>query len=89
MPISHPFVERLIGTVRREYLDQTLFWCRTDLERKLAKFQRYYNTERVHQAHGGKAPGEIGGAESAPVADLKNFRWISTCDGLVQLPKAA
>jgi hypothetical protein len=25
MPRSHPFVERLIGTVRREYLDRTLF----------------------------------------------------------------
>jgi transposase InsO family protein len=25
-PISHPFVERLIGTIRRECLDQTLFW---------------------------------------------------------------
>src|SRR6476660_6584537 len=23
---AHPFVERLIGTIRREYLDQTLFW---------------------------------------------------------------
>ena len=29
------FVERLIGTVRREYLDRTLFWNRGDLERKL------------------------------------------------------
>jgi hypothetical protein len=26
VPLSHPFVERLIGTVRREYLDRTLFW---------------------------------------------------------------
>src|SRR5208282_3549283 len=25
-PRSHAFIERLIGTVRREYLDQTLFW---------------------------------------------------------------
>ena len=25
IPISHPFVERLIGTIRREFLDQTLF----------------------------------------------------------------
>jgi len=24
VPLSHPFVERLIGTIRREYLDQTL-----------------------------------------------------------------
>ena len=26
VPLSHPFVERLIGAVRREYLDQNLFY---------------------------------------------------------------
>ena len=26
VPMSHPFVERLIGTIRRECLDRTLFW---------------------------------------------------------------
>jgi hypothetical protein len=26
VPFSHPFVERLIGTIRREYLDRLLFW---------------------------------------------------------------
>jgi putative transposase len=26
VPMSHPFVERLIGTMRREFLDQVLFW---------------------------------------------------------------
>jgi hypothetical protein len=39
VPPSHPFVERLIGTVRREYLDRTLFWNRGDLERKLDNYQ--------------------------------------------------
>jgi putative transposase len=34
-PVSHPFIERLIGTIRREYLDQTFFWDATDLARKL------------------------------------------------------
>ena len=32
-PCSHPFIERLIGTVRRDFLDQTLFWNAVDLER--------------------------------------------------------
>ena len=32
VPLSHPFVERLIGTIRREHLDQTLFWTAADLE---------------------------------------------------------
>ena len=26
VPLSHPFVERLIGTMRREFLDRVLFW---------------------------------------------------------------
>jgi hypothetical protein len=29
--LSHPFVERLIGTLRREYLDRILFWSTVDL----------------------------------------------------------
>ena len=41
VPLSHPFVERLIGTIRREDLDQTLFWTAADLEAKLRAFQRF------------------------------------------------
>ena len=52
VPLSYPFVERLIGTVRREYLDQML-WTRTDLEDKLLEFQHYYNAHRTHEAFGG------------------------------------
>ena len=40
--MSHPFVERLIGTVRREVLDQMFFWNAFDLTRKLEMFRRYY-----------------------------------------------
>jgi len=29
-PVSHPFVERLIGTIRREYLDRVFFWSAAD-----------------------------------------------------------
>ena len=44
--LSHPFVERLIGTIRRECLDRTLFWTAADLERKLLDFQCFLI--RVH-----------------------------------------
>ena len=30
VPLSHPFVERLIGTIRREFLDQVFFWNARD-----------------------------------------------------------
>ena len=33
-PVSHPFVERLIGTIRREYLGRVFFWNAVDLSRK-------------------------------------------------------
>lgn len=48
-PRSHAFVERLIGTLRREYLDRILFWNRSDLERKLEHYQAYYNHHRCHR----------------------------------------
>jgi putative transposase len=38
VPTSHPFIERLIGTIRREYLDRVFFWNGADLTRKLAAF---------------------------------------------------
>jgi putative transposase len=89
VPTSHPFVERVIGTVRREFLDDTIFWNRIDLERKLSAFQRDDNSERVHQSHAGKTPDEIVGASASPPARLHFFRWRSTRNRLVQLPIAA
>ena len=50
VPLSHPFVERLIGTLRRECVDRTLFWSAPDLEQKLSAFQDFYNAHRAHAA---------------------------------------
>jgi hypothetical protein len=33
IPLSHLFIERLIGTIRRECLDRTLFWTAADSAR--------------------------------------------------------
>ena len=55
-PRSHPFVERLIGTIRREFIDQTLFWNVVDLERKLELFNDYYNRSRTHSSLDGNTP---------------------------------
>ena len=56
VPVSHPFVERMIRTIREELLDQVLFWNLLDLERKLSAFQTYYNRYRVHSGIGGIPP---------------------------------
>jgi len=60
-PTSHPFVERLIGTIHREYLDNIFFWNTVDLEKKLAEFTTYYNQHRVHSSLDGKTPAEVSG----------------------------
>ena len=39
-PVSHPFVERLIGTIRREYLDRMFFWNAVGLGAEAGRFQR-------------------------------------------------
>ena len=85
VPESHPFIERLIGTVRREFLDHVFFWNAADLLRKLESFRNYYNSQRVHASIGGKPPaGTLEGQVS-----LNNFRWQRCCHGLYELPIAA
>ncbi|MFT5390561.1 MAG: putative transposase [Gammaproteobacteria bacterium] len=56
VPVSHPFVQRLIGTPRREFLDHVLIWNSRDLKRELTDFPCYYNADRVHASLGAKHP---------------------------------
>ena len=86
VPISHPFIERLIGTIRRECLDHSLFWTATDLELKLSGFKDYYNRYRVHAALKGQTSIETTGPNCV---DLKFYRWQKHCRGLYQTPIAA
>jgi putative transposase len=86
VPWSHPFIERLIGTIRRECLDQILFWTGEDLELKLNEFKRYYNQHRTHASLNGQTP--IGTPKSRGI-DFEDFRWIKHCGGLYQTPMAA
>ena len=86
VPLSHPFVERLIGTIRREYLDHMLFWTSADLENKLLDFRTYFNHHRTHHSREGRTPDM---PLSPPVANLRAFRWQPHCRGLYQTPMAA
>jgi hypothetical protein len=87
-PISHPFVERLIGTVRREFLDVTLFWNQADLQRKLDSFKDYYNDYRVHSATA-RTPHENSENMPSKRLDVNRFGWKMHCKGLFQTPIAA
>jgi putative transposase len=88
VPLSHPFVERLIGTIRRECRDRTLFWTAADLETKLLDFQRFYNGHRAHAGLDGRTPKRdtvLGGGH----ATVSSYRWQPHCRGLYQTPMAA
>jgi putative transposase len=87
-PLSHPFVERLIGTIRRACLDHTLFWTAADLEMKLLEFQRYYNGHRAHAGLDGSPPESIPD-EGRAHASLGSYRWQAHCRGLYHTPMAA
>jgi putative transposase len=69
VPLSHPFVERLNGTIRREYLDDTLFWTTADLENKLLDFSTHNSLE-------GRTPHM---PVSRPTANLRSFQWQPHC----------
>jgi putative transposase len=88
VPLSHPFVERLIGTIRRECLDQTLFWTTADLEMKLLDFQRYYNGHRTHAGVDGRTP-DPSTDPGCGRANVRSYRWQLHCRGLYQTPMAA
>jgi putative transposase len=86
VPLSHPFVERLIRTIRREYLDHTFFWTTIDLESKLSEFKEFYNRHRTHASLDGNTPEAT---SSRGCVSLKSYRWKKHCRGLFHTPKAA
>ncbi len=88
-PISHPFVERLTGSLRRELLDQVFFWNTVDWERKLRSFQLYYNHSRTHTSLDGNTPAEMSGNVVTHPAAPRNFTWDKHCGGFFELPVAA
>ena len=91
MPTSHPFIERLIGTTRREYLDHVVFFNERDLQNKLDNFRHYYNETRAHSSLEMKTPKEMASDTTIDkkVVSLDSYRWKSHCKGLYQLPIAA
>ena len=86
LPLSHPLVERLIGTVRRECRDRTRFWTTADLESQRLDFKTSFNHPRTHSARAGRTPQD---ASPRPVANLPSYRWGSHCRGLYHTPRAA
>ena len=55
-PWQNPYVERVIGTHRRECLDHIIPVNERHMLRVLHEFVAYYHESRVHQSLGGNAP---------------------------------
>ena len=55
-PNANAYVERWVGTARRECLDRLLIFSRRQLEHVLAVFVRHYNAQRPHRALALRAP---------------------------------
>ena len=55
-PWQNPFVERVIGSIRRECLDQILILNDAHLRRLLRSYVAYYNRSRPHQALENNSP---------------------------------
>ena len=77
-----PPVERLIGTIRREYLDRILFWTTADLEAKLIDFQYYYNGHRTYAGLEARLPEPPAGGTVSPTG-LDSYRWPETLSRVV------
>jgi hypothetical protein len=55
-PWQNPYVERLIGSIRRECLDHVIVWNATSLRRILRSYFQYYEKSRTHLALAKDAP---------------------------------
>ena len=55
-PWQNPFVERLIGSVRRECLNHAIVLSERHLKRILREYFDYYNSSRTHMSLNGNAP---------------------------------
>jgi putative transposase len=68
-PWQNPFVERVIGSIRRECTDHVIAMGERHLTAVLREYAAYYNTSRSHQSLDGDAP-EPRSPETTPVTDV-------------------
>jgi putative transposase len=55
-PWQNPFVERVIGSLRREWLDHVIVWNERALRRHLQRYLTYYHEWRTHLSLDKDAP---------------------------------
>jgi transposase InsO family protein len=88
-PRANAFIERWIGTVRRECLDRILILNRRHLERALPVYIRHYNEHRPHRSLDQRPPIEEPPPGSETNVDLDHVRRRDLLGGLIHEYKAA
>ena len=88
-PVSHPFVERLIGTIRREYLDRVFFWNARRPGAKAGRIPGLLQRPSRSSRARGSTPAQRAGALCPAPAALDHYGWQQHCRGLFQIPIAA
>ncbi len=88
-PRANAFIERWIGTVRRECLDRLLIMNRRHLERVLPIYIRHYNEHRPHRSLRQQPPIEEPPPKSETVVALDRVRRRDVLGGLIHEYKAA
>jgi transposase InsO family protein len=77
-PWQNPYVERLIGSIRRECLDHVIIFGASHLRRTLAAYFEYYHQARTHRGLHQDSP------EPRPIErpDLGNIVELPMLNGL-------
>lgn len=88
-PRANAFIERWIGTARRECLDRILIVNRRHLERVLPLYIRHYNEHRPHRSRHQRPPIEEPPPGSETTVALDRVRRRDVLGGLIHEYKAA
>jgi transposase InsO family protein len=77
--------ERLVGTLRREFLDRVLILGEAHLRAVLTEYQAHYNAARPHQGISQRVPDDEPDAPRATMTDLdsERIRRKPVLDGLI------
>src|SRR5260370_27858261 len=82
-PRANAFIERWIGSVRRECLDRLLIVNRRHLERVLPASIRHFNEHRPHRALAQRPPSQAPPPEAEMGAALDRVRRRDVLAGLI------
>jgi len=73
-PMANSFVERQIGSIRRECTDHFLFLTEAQLQKTLNEFRTYHNLARPHQGIEQRIPSR---STANPIVDISDV-WIES-----------